>query len=62
MKRSTPYDVISDVYAALQGYETEHFCPLSRINQEKENRSDLFIYKMVFKCEFEDETAGSVEG
>ncbi|MDR1646020.1 MAG: hypothetical protein LBS05_09435 [Tannerellaceae bacterium] len=52
-----PYDVISEVYKALQGYETPAFCPLTRTGQEKENRSDLFVYKMMFRCEFEDETA-----
>ncbi|MDL2254977.1 hypothetical protein LJC38_00145 [Parabacteroides sp. OttesenSCG-928-K15] len=52
-----PYDVISDVHAALQGYETENFNSLARSSQEKESRTDRFIYKMVYTCDFEDQTA-----
>jgi hypothetical protein len=54
-----PYDVISDIYAALQGFGTQHFDTFSRISGEKEGRSDLFIYKMIFRCEFDDYTAGN---
>lgn len=53
-----PYNVIADVYAALQGFATPHFTPLSRTRQEKENsRSGLFIYFVEFALEFDDETA-----
>ncbi|MDR1917016.1 MAG: hypothetical protein LBQ58_10630 [Synergistaceae bacterium] len=55
----SPYDTIADVYAALQGFENGHFNALSRVSQEKESRNDIFIYRMVFRCEFEDETAKS---
>lgn len=53
-----PYDVIADVYAALQGWGTENFNPLSRMSQQKENsRNGLFIYRVEFMTEFEDRTA-----
>lgn len=53
-----PYDVIADVHRALQGFSTEHFDPLSRVRQNKENsRHGLFIYSMEYKVEFDDETA-----
>lgn len=52
-----PYDVISDVYSALQGYETDNFNAFSRQSQGKEKRAGLFVYKMVFSTEFEDQTA-----
>lgn len=53
------YDTISDVYAALQGFETEHFNALSRRSQGKVPRSDgMFLYRIVFECDFIDETAG----
>lgn len=53
-----PYDVISDVYAALQGFETPHFHALSRTSQAKENnRLGLFVYRITFKTDFEDYTA-----
>lgn len=53
-----PYDVISDVYAALQGFETQSFHGLSRMSQAKENsRNGLFIYRLTFKTDFEDVTA-----
>lgn len=48
----TPYDTIADVYTALQAFND-----MSRKAQGKENRNDLFIYKMVFRKEFEDYTA-----
>jgi hypothetical protein len=54
-----PYDLVSDIYAALQGFETQHFNALSRVSGEKEGRRDLFVYKMVFRCEFDDYTADS---
>lgn len=53
-----PYDVIADAYAALQGWGTGQFTPLSRISQQKENsRNGLFIYQIVFSTDFEDDTA-----
>lgn len=53
-----PYDIIADTFAALQGWSTDNFDPLSRISQQKENsRNGLFIYQIVFKTEFEDQTA-----
>jgi hypothetical protein len=53
-----PYDIIADVYAALQGWGTPNFDPLSRVSQQKENsRNGLFIYRIEFKTEFEDQTA-----
>lgn len=53
-----PYDVIADVYAALQGFGTQHFDTLSRVRQGKENsRNGLFIYTIDFALNFEDETA-----
>lgn len=52
------YDTISNVYACLQGFDTTSFNALSRTSQGKENRSDgLFVYKIVFECEFEDNSA-----
>jgi hypothetical protein len=53
-----PYDIVADVYKALQGFETDEFYALSRTRQYKENRSDgLFVYRIDFKTEFYDETA-----
>ncbi|NCB82979.1 MAG: hypothetical protein EOM44_00545 [Bacteroidia bacterium] len=53
-----PYDVIADTYAALQGFETPHFHALSRTSQAKENnRLGLFVYRITFKTDFEDDTA-----
>lgn len=52
-----PYDVIADVYARLQGLETDNFNPMSRRSQEELTHNDLFVYRIVFDCEFEDETA-----
>lgn len=57
-EKMLPYDVISDVYAALQGFETQSFHGLSRTSQAKENnRNGLFIYRITFKTDFEDDTA-----
>lgn len=60
-----PYDVIADVYAALQGFALSSsggvgggFDPLTRTRQGKENsRNGLFIYTIHFSLTFEDETA-----
>lgn len=56
-----PYDIISDVYKALQGFETNNFNTLSRISQGEEEHEMLFVYKIDFNCEFEDMTADSLE-
>lgn len=59
-KALEPYDVIADVYAALQGFGTPHFDALSRTRQNKENsRNGLFIYFIEFAVNFEDETANT---
>lgn len=51
----SPYDIIGDVHAALQGFETELFEPLSRIRQGKvKNRHGLFQYEMQYRTIFED--------
>jgi len=47
-----PYDTIASVYKALQG-----FYDMERKSQGKEAKDSLFVYKMAFKCDFEDETA-----
>ncbi len=53
-----PYNVIADVYKALQGFETSNFNALSRLSQgEEEEYRELFVYKMNFSCDFEDITA-----
>ncbi len=52
------YDTISDVYAALQGFETESFNSLERKSQGKiQRKDDVFLYRIVFECDFEDITA-----
>lgn len=56
-KALNPYDVIASVHAAIQGFETKNFNTMSRIRQEKESRREYFIYRMVYACEFEDDTA-----
>jgi len=54
----SPYDVISDVYAALQGWTSGNFSPLSRVRQDREpSKHGLFIYLIEFSIEFEDQTA-----
>lgn len=51
------YDTISDVYAALQGWGTEHFNTLDRTSQGDEpTKNGLFIYKIEFSSMFEDAT------
>jgi len=51
------YDTIADVYAKLQGLETDSFNALSRTSQGKESNSNYFVYKIEFECEFDDNTA-----
>lgn len=50
----TPFDIISDVYKALQGFQSEEFDTLSRTSQGKVKNEKLFIYRINFTCEFED--------
>jgi len=58
VKSLAPYDVIADVYAALQGYGTDGFDSLCRTEQGKENSlNGLFQYRIVLKTSFEDDTA-----
>lgn len=53
-----PYEVIADVYSALQGFGTDNFDSLSRTSQSEVNSNEkLFCYKITFKTQFEDETA-----
>lgn len=52
-----PYEVIAEVYKALQGFETINFNSLSRNSQGEEFHDKLFVYKLEFNCEFEDLTA-----
>lgn len=57
-KSLLPYDMVAQTYAALQGYGTNRFEPLTRIRQLRENtRSGLFIYRIEFLTNFEDITA-----
>lgn len=52
------YDIIAEVYAALQGWGTQNFDPLTRIRQGKENSvNSYFQYRIEFKTTFEDNTA-----
>jgi hypothetical protein len=54
----TIYDNIADIYASLQGFETQCFSALHRLSQNKETRNDgLFVYRIVFQCEYEDTSA-----
>lgn len=53
-----PYDVIADVYAALQGFETADFSALSRKSSSDEKRTDAyFAYQHIFETTYEDLTA-----
>lgn len=51
------YEIISKVYATLQGFETDDFSALYRTNQGPEVNSNYFVYRMSFDCEFEDLSA-----
>jgi hypothetical protein len=53
-----PYDIIADVYKALQGFETACFNTLDRVSQEEEQNPALFVYKILFTVDFIDTTAG----
>ncbi|MBR8784269.1 hypothetical protein IX308_000438 [Porphyromonas levii] len=55
-----PYDLVAEVYSALQGYSTEHFAPLSRISARRRTPPGgrtLFEYEVIFGVEFIEETA-----
>lgn len=55
-----PYNIVGKVYAALQGWHTAHFDPLSRLRQRAEqSRHNLFIYRIDFQTRFDDETKKS---
>lgn len=52
------YDLVEKVYAALQGFDSAEFSPLSRTRQNKETRQDgLFVYRIEFSTAFKDLTA-----
>lgn len=51
------YDIISKVYATLQGFETDDFSALHRTSQGPEINVSYFVYRMSFDCEFEDLSA-----
>lgn len=54
------YDIIADVYAALQGYGCEYFDTLNRVSQGDEpSKNGLFIYKLEFSSSFIDSTANA---
>lgn len=46
------YDVVDKVYAALQGYYTDHFVPLAATTVGREKQANLFVYRQVYKIEF----------
>ena len=52
-----PYDIISDVYKALQGFGTDQFNALSRISEGREYSEILYVYKINFLSDFVDTTA-----
>jgi len=55
------YDVIADVYGALQGYGTANFDSLSRSGQgDGSVKSGVFRYPITFTLQFEDATAENV--
>jgi len=52
------YDLIDEVFKALQGFGGPEFNPLSRMRQTIERRTDgLFVCRMEFATEFKDLTA-----
>lgn len=59
-RATAPYDLVAEVYRALQGYNTEHISPLSRKSARRRTPSGgraLFEYEMIYEVEFMDETA-----
>jgi len=55
-----PYEVIAKVYSCLQGFDTENFSPLTRMLQGEITHNDLFVYQILFNCDFEDNTAEDI--
>jgi hypothetical protein len=56
------YDLIDEVFCALQGFGEPQFNPLSRTRQSIERRTDgLFVCRMDFNTEFQDLTAEEEE-
>lgn len=52
------YDVIADVYKALQGWGTENFDSLDRTSQgDEKTRNGTFKYRIDFATQFIDATA-----
>ena len=52
------YDLIDDVFTALQGFGEPEMNPLTRTGQAPEKRTDgLFVYRIDFGTEFQDLTA-----
>lgn len=51
-----PYDHITEIYKALQGFWTPHFSPLHRTRQGREHSAPkgIFRYTIQFETEFED--------
>ncbi|MFV0310848.1 MAG: hypothetical protein ACK5KN_04270 [Dysgonomonas sp.] len=56
-KALEPYDIIARVYGLLQGFGTDAFDSLRRRSQGEVAHNSLFVYRIVFNCEFEDNTA-----
>lgn len=52
-----PYDLVAEVYKALQGWSTDRFMPLSRFAQAREANSKVFCSRIEFRTEFEDYSA-----
>lgn len=51
------YELIADIYSALQGYsdEADQFTPLNRTRQERlRSNSGLFLYRITFTTSFID--------
>lgn len=56
------YDLVADVYGALQGYGTVNFDSLSRTGQgEGSVKNGVFRYPITFSVQFEDATAEAAE-
>lgn len=58
MKGLAAYDVIADVYAALQGWGTQYFDSLNRTGQgDGSIKNGIFRYPIYFSVQFDDYTA-----
>lgn len=51
------YDVVTDVYEALQGYATEEFSPLTRLSLQRQASTWPRHYTMVFRTQGVDRSA-----